>query len=105
MFQKAELARLQARKELLVLESSANRLLLAAEWQRLRSPEHWRDEAGRLVRRHPMLTAALAAAGGLLAVRAVRKPSAVAGGIGRLGRMVSLAFSVWKLMRRQRAED
>ena len=51
MFQKAELARLQARKELLVLESSANRLLLAAEWQRLRSPEHWRDEAGRLVRR------------------------------------------------------
>lgn len=105
MFQKTELARLQAQKDLLVLQSSANRLLLAAEWQRLRSPEHWLDEAGRLVRRHPLLTAALAAATGVLAVQAVRKPGAVAGGIGRLGKLASLAFTVWKFMRREKSED
>ena len=96
MFQKTELDRLQMQKDLLVLQSSANRLLLAVEWQRLRSPEHWLDEAGRLVRRHPLLTAALATATGVLVMQAVRKPGAVAGRIGRIGRLASLAFAGWK---------
>lgn len=100
MFQKAELARLQAQKDLLVLQSSANRLLLAADWQRVRSPEQWLNEAGRLGRRHPLLTAALAAATGVLAVQTVRQPGAVVGGIGRLGKLATVAFSVWKLLRR-----
>ena len=105
MFQQAELARLQARKDLLVLQSRANRLLLAAEWQQLRSPERWREEAGRLVRQHPILTASLATATGVLVMHAVRKPGAVVGGIGRLGKFASLAFTVWKFMRRATSED
>ena len=105
MFQKAELERLQAEKSLLVLQSSASRLLLAAEWQRLRSPEHWLGEAGRWGRRHPVLSAALAAAAGALAVQSMRKPGAVAGGIGRLGKIISVAFSVWKLWRPKNSDD
>ena len=105
MFQKNELAHLQVQKDLLVLQSSANRLLLAAEWQRLRSPEHWLDEAGRLVRRHPLLTAALATATGVLAVQAVRKPGGVVGGIGRIGKLASMAFAVWKFLRRGKSQD
>lgn len=103
MFQKTELARLQARKELLVLQSSANRLVLAAEWRQIRSPDRWREEAGRLLWRHPMLAAALAAAGGILVTRAMRKPAAVSGRGGRLGRMASLALTVWKLMRSRKS--
>jgi len=105
VFQTSELARLQAQKDLLVLQSRANRVLLAAEWQQLRSPEHWLGEAGRVARRHPVLTAALATAAGALAVQAVRKPGAVAGGIGRLGKFASVAFSVWKLMCRKETEE
>lgn len=105
MFQKAELARLQAEKELLLLESRANRLLLAAEWQQLRSPKQWRDEAARVVRQHPIFSATLAAAAGLLAVKALRKPGAVAGGVGRLGKLASLAFTVWKIVRTKKSEE
>jgi hypothetical protein len=105
MFQKTELARLQEQKDLLVLQSRANRLLLAADWQRLRSPENWLHEAGNLARRHPLWTAALAAAAGVLAVKAVRKPGSVLGGMGRLGKLASTAFSVWKLFRREKSEE
>lgn len=103
MFQKSELARLQARKELLVLESSMNRLKLAMECERLRSPEYWTQEAARAVRRHPGLTAALAAAGGLLTVLSLRKGGSALAGFGRLGKLASLAFTVWKLVRSQKA--
>ncbi|HEX9045488.1 MAG TPA: hypothetical protein VF988_00560 [Verrucomicrobiae bacterium] len=103
MFQKAELKRLQAQKELLVLQSSANRLLLTAEWQQIRSPEPWREEAGHWLRRHPTLIAALAAAGGMMAARAVRKPAGATEGFGKLRRMASLGLMVWKLMRRLKA--
>lgn len=105
MFQKAELERLRLQKDLLVLQSDVNRLLLAADWQRLRSPENWLHEAGNLARRHPLWTAALAAATGVLAVNAVRKPGSVLGGIGRLGKLASTAFSVWKLFGREKSEE
>lgn len=99
MFQKAELTRLQTEKELLVMQSRINRVRLSAEWQQVCSPEVWRQEAGRLVRRRPMLIAALAAAGGVFALRAIRQPKAPASGGGKLARMASLAFTVWKLVR------
>ena len=105
MFQKAELERLQKQKELLVLQSDVNRLLLAADWQRLRSPENWLNEAGNLARRHPIWTAALAAAAGLLVVKAVRKPGAVMGRLGRLGELAATAFSIWNLVRGKKAEE
>jgi hypothetical protein len=101
MFQKAELTRLRAQKDLLLLESSLNRLKLAADWQRLRSPEYWAHEAGQTVRRHPVMTAVLGAAAGLFGIQALRRPrpAAAAGGLGRLGRIASLAFTVWKFVR------
>ncbi|MDD5141399.1 MAG: hypothetical protein PHY43_14205 [Verrucomicrobiales bacterium] len=99
MFQKAELERLQKQKDLLVQQSDASRLMLAADWQRLRSPENWLNEAGNLARRHPLWTAALAAAAGMLVVKAVRKPGSMFGGLGRLGELASLAFSVWQMIR------
>jgi hypothetical protein len=105
MFWKNELERLRLQKELLVLESDANRLVLVAEWQRLRSPETWMNEAGNLVRRHPIWTTALATAVGTLVVQAVRKPGAVAGGIGRLGKIASLFFSVSKLFKAKNSES
>jgi len=103
MFQKAGLERLRAQKDLLVLQSNANRLLLAAEWQRLRSPETWMNEAGGLTRRHPVLMAALVTAAGALAVQTVRKPGAMANSLGRLGKFASLAVTVWRLFRRKNA--
>ena len=103
MLQKAELERLRTQKDLLVLQSDVNRMLLAADWQRVRSPEHWMQEAGHLARRHPIWTAALAAAAGVLVVKTVRKPGSVLGGMGRLGKLASMAFSVWKLIRQKKS--
>jgi hypothetical protein len=99
MFQKAELERQRQRKELLVLQSNANRLLLAADWQRLRAPENWLNEAGNAARRHPVWTAALAAVAGVLVVKAVRNSGAITGLIGRLGNLAPLAFAVWKMFK------
>jgi len=105
MFQKAELARLQKQKALLVLQSDLNRRLLAADWQRLHSPENWLNEAGRLARRHPIWTAALAAAAGLAAVKSVRKSGTVLGGLGRIGELASVAISVWQMFRGKKSEE
>jgi hypothetical protein len=105
MFQKAELERLQRQKELLVLQSDANRLLLAAGWQRLRSPATWKNEAGNLARRHPIWTAVLAAVAGVLVVKSVRKPGSVLGGIGHLGELASVAFSAWQMFRGRKSEE
>lgn len=99
MLQKAELERLQKQKELLVLQSDASRLLLAADWQRLRSPETWMNEAGNLVRRHPVWTTALAAGAGALAIKVMRKPGTIAGLIGRLGHLAPLVLAGWKLFK------
>ena len=100
MFQKAELERLRMRKELLVLQNDAHRRLLAADWQRVRSPESWLHEAGNLVRRHPLWVTVLAAAAGVLVVKTMRAPGSILGGMGRLGKLAATAFSIWKLIRR-----
>ncbi len=105
MFHKTELERLRMQKDLLVLQGDLNRLVLATEWQRLRSPENWIHEAGNLARRHPLWTAGLAAAAGMLAVRLVRKPRSVLSGIGQLGELAAAAFSAWKVFRRAKSED
>jgi hypothetical protein len=105
MFQKAELESLRARKELLVMQSDANRMLLAADCAQLRSPEAWTAEAASLARRHPVWTAALAAAAGALAVQTVGKSGGISGGISRLGKFVPLAFTVWRLFRRKKTEE
>ena len=103
MFEKAELERLRTQKALLVLQSDANRLLLAAEWQRLRSAETWVNEAGSVMRRHPIWTATLAIAAGVLAIKAVRKPGL--GGLGRWGELAAAVFSIWKLIRQNKPEQ
>jgi len=104
MFQKAELERRQRQKELLILQSDVNRLRLAADWRRLHSPANWLSEAGNLTRRHPVLTAALAAAAGMLAVKAMRKPGAMIDALGRLEKLAATAFSAWQLFRRAKSE-
>jgi hypothetical protein len=103
MFGKDELERLRLQKELLVLQSNANRLLLAGDFQRLRAPETWMTEAGSLVKRHPVWSALLTAATGALVVQLFRKPGNILGGLGGLGglgKLAATALSVWKLMRR-----
>lgn len=104
MFQAAELERLRARKDLLVLQSEANRLRLTVECGRLRASETWLNKAGGLAQRHPAWTAALATAAGALAVQALRKSGGIMGGLGRLGKMATVALSVWKLLRRRKPE-
>ncbi|HXI70223.1 MAG TPA: hypothetical protein VNN22_07685 [Verrucomicrobiae bacterium] len=99
MFHQAEIARLQKQKELLVLQSDVRRRLLAVDWQRVRAPESWLNEGGNLARRHPLWTAVLAAGVGMLAVEVMRQPGAVAGVIGRLGRLGSLVLAGWKMFR------
>ena len=100
MFQRDELASLEARKALLVLESDINRQSLAADWHHLRRPETWVDEVGQAAKRHPIWTAVLSALAGAVAVQSVRKSTAVASGIDRLGKFATMAFSVWKMFKR-----
>jgi hypothetical protein len=102
MFQRQELACLEARKSLLVLESDINRQTLAADWRHLRRPETWVDEVGQAAKRHPIWTAVLSALAGAVAVQSVRKSTAVASGIDRLGKIATVAFSVWKMFKRAR---
>jgi len=97
MFQKAELMLLQEQKDLLVLQSEANRRQLAEDWQKLRSPGHWLDEATRVARGHPVWTVALAAVAGVVVVQAFRKPGALAGGVGRLAKLASLGLAAWRM--------
>lgn len=101
MLAKNELARLQQQKDLLVLQCDARRLLLAAEWRKLRSPDRWLNEAGDLARRHPVWIAVLTAASGALAVRTLRRPGMILGGISQLGKLVPMALGAWKLLGRK----
>ena len=105
MFQKAELARLQEQKQLLVMQADVNRARLAVEWQRLRSPATWANEAVGQARRHPVLTTVLAAAAGVLVGQAWRKPGGRTPGLGRLGEFAATALSVWKLLRRHHSAE
>lgn len=97
MVGKTELERLHLQKELLALQCDADRHMLAAEWQQLHSRDYWLAEAGKMARRHPLWTAALAAGAGVLVTQAVRKPGATTGWLRRLVRMASTASSLWKL--------
>ena len=101
MFQRKELERLHLQKEQLVLQSEANRQRLVSDWQRLQSPGLWLDETMALARRYPWWIAGLAAAAGGLTVRVLRQPRLFLGGIGRLGKFVSVAFTIWRLFRRK----
>jgi hypothetical protein len=97
MFGQAELDRLQQHKQLLVLQSEANRLTLTADLQRLRSMEFWQNETSQAARRHPLLTAALAVGAGIIAFKAVRRPGALLGWLGGLSGVGSALLSAWKL--------
>ena len=89
MFGNEELEKLRLRKELLVLECDTRRLLLLSEWQRLRSPEFWLDEAGQAARRHPWLTTAMGVGAGVVGLQALRRPRRLLGWLGRLGVVIS----------------
>ena len=104
MFGEAELETLRLRKELLVLKVDMDRLRLASDLQRLGSPEFWLVEAGKAVRRHPVLTATLGGGVGLLAVQTLRRPGAAVGWLGRLGALSSTALSLWKLFADKKRE-
>jgi hypothetical protein len=97
MFGQAELDRLRQHKQLLMLQSEANRLTLTADLQRLRSLEFWQNETSQAARRHPLLTAALAVGAGIVAVKAVRKPGELLGWLGGLSGAGSALLSAWKL--------
>lgn len=97
MFGQAELDRLRLQKQLLVLQCDANRLTLAADLQRLCSQQFWQNETSQAVRRHPLLTAALAVGAGIVAFKAVRQPGSVLGMLGKLGGAGSALLSAWKL--------
>jgi len=90
---------LQQRKQLLVLQSQADRLTLTAEMQRLCSVDYWQREAGQVAGRHPLLAAAAAAAAGFVALKAVRRPGSVMSLLGGLGGVGSTLWSVWKSFR------
>jgi len=97
MFGKAEIEALRLRKQLLVLKSDMDRLLVVSELRRLRSPEYWLVETGKAVRRHPVLTALLSGGVGLLAIQTFRRPGGVSGWLARLGTLGSTVLSLWKL--------
>lgn len=97
MFRRAELERLRLQKELLVLRSDANRLLLTAQWQQLRSPQRWLGDASQAAQRHPLWTAALGLSAGVLLVKALRRPGAAVGWLGRASQLASAAVALRKL--------
>ena len=105
MFQRKELEQLRLQKDQLVLQSDANRQKLMSDWQRLQSPGLWLDDTLGLARRHPLWFAGLATAAGALAVKILRQPRTLMTGIGRLGEIASMAFSVWRLLRRKRRQS
>lgn len=105
MFQKAELKDLQTRKDLLVLQSDTNRLLLTVEWRRLRTPETWMKGAGGVAGRHPLWAAALTVVTGVLTARILRKSAAVPGSGGWLGQLLPVALLIWKFLHREKSDE
>jgi hypothetical protein len=101
MFQRKELEQLRLQKKQLALQSDANRQRLMSDWRRLHSSELWLGEILRLGRRHPLWLVTLATVAGTLVSKNLRKPQTVTHGIGRLGKFVSVAFSVWRFFRRK----
>jgi len=102
MFQRKELEQLRLQKEQLILQSDANRQRLMSDWRRLQSSEIWLDEILGLARRHPLWVAGLAATAGTLVAKTLRQPRKIMTRIGQVGKFASMAFSVWRLLRRKR---
>jgi len=102
MFQNKELELLHLQKKQLALRSDVNRLRLISDWQQLRSPHNWLGEGMGLVKRHPLITAGIAAVSGILATKILRRPRTLLGGFGTIGRVASAAFTAWKLFQRTR---
>ena len=100
MFVKRELETLRLQKDILVLQSEAQRLALTTELQRLRSADFWRGQARQAASQHPMLTAGLGLGAGIFAIKALRQPGAVMSWLGRLGGIGSVFRSVWKMLGR-----
>jgi len=101
MFAQVELEHLRLQKDRLVRQSDANRLVLTAELQRLRSPEYWKLHASQVARQHPLLTAALGVGVGFIAIKALRQPGAAMNWLGRLGGAGSTLLSLWNLVGRK----
>jgi hypothetical protein len=104
MFQRKELEQLHLQKEQLASQSDANRQRLLSDWQRLQSPETWLGEMTGFSRRHPWWIVTLATIAGTLAAKTLRHPGTFINRIGRLGKFASVAFSVWRLLRRKKHE-
>lgn len=100
MFRHRQLADLERRKELLVLQCDATRSLLALECRRLKSPDWWLGEAGRFAREHPLWTAGLGLAAGAVVARVATRPRQLAGWL-RLGvQALPTVFSLWRTLRK-----
>lgn len=100
MFGDQKLDSLRLRKELLVLECDARRLLLVAECRRLRSPDLWFGAAGQIARRHPWLTAVLGAGAGLITIQALRHSRRATGWFGRVSSGLAVLRLAGKWLKR-----
>ncbi|HEU6448141.1 MAG TPA: hypothetical protein VFV23_06880 [Verrucomicrobiae bacterium] len=97
MFGRTELEEIHLRKQQLAAQSDAYRNSLAEDWRKLHSSGFWLDEAFGFLRRHPVGATSLAATAGFLAFKLIRRPRVLLKGISR---MVPLAFSAWKILRK-----
>ena len=97
MFGRGEIERLNQHKQLLILGSEANRLMVITDLHRLCSGDFWQSETSQAARRHPLLTAALTAGAGVLAFKVVRQPGVLLRWIGGMSGLGSALLSAWKL--------
>jgi len=102
MFQRKELEQLRLQKEQLVSQSDANRQRLMSDWQRLQSSEIWLGEILSFSRRHPLWIVTLATVAGTLVAKTLRQPRTIVKRIGQVGKLASMAFSAWRLLRRKK---
>ncbi len=87
-----EIDKLQLRKRALVLESSLNRLTLAAQWQNLHTATAWVEPAAQTFRQVRPWLLLLAPLAGLLVARNSPRP---AGLLRRLLSVVKWARALW----------
>jgi hypothetical protein len=101
MFQDKELASLRLQKQELVLRSELNRRQLLSDWQQLHSSDVWLGEGVGLVKRHPVLTAALAAAAGMFVSKLLRRSGSPFSGFGLLEKIIPIAGIAWRLFQKK----
>jgi len=101
-----ELARLRLHKQALLLESDLNRLALRAEWEQLRAATaHASDPMVAWRKISPWLPL-LAPLAGFLAVRTLRRPGSVLGGVISAVKWIQPLYSLWRrLASRQHREE